>query len=417
MDFFRGLKGKIFERIPQTPSSTHNSPSQFSSSDNSSTALAKRTFDYFYSPRNQQFEAPVQSDGTLGPNDHFGYTVWSVIITVQATVECLPPQDIVVAIQTLQQYWHPQRHGFCAWKYFPGNEDVYYDDNCHAVQALVSAYERMHHQPYLEQAKEILFGLIIPPSEEEGPGRGGVPWRVSDHISRNACSTGPAAVGALRIHLHERNERLLSFAKRALSWLVENLQDPEDHLIYDGGKFYTDGRPAEIEKMKWTYNTGFAIHGFTLLYEATGDQGNLQTAVKMAQSAMNPTHWFFDRDIPDHTLRFYRDGSFFLHHLVDGYVALQRHALKDELRGEIVRIARYGKDWFFDENDGLCFRGCEPWKVSEELTERYNTKTGMSRKFDMSKDERDENGRLCKTLIGCAGWTRIFYLDERLRGS
>jgi len=119
MDFLRGVKDRLHDAAHE-----HQAPlqSQRPTNDSSSSAVTARIFDRFYSSRYNQFCAPVKSDGTLGANDHFGYTVWSVTIAVQAIAECLPPnsRQLKTAVEALQKYYNPQMYGFCAWKYFPG---------------------------------------------------------------------------------------------------------------------------------------------------------------------------------------------------------------------------------------------------------------------------------------------------------
>ena len=291
---------------------------------------------------------------------------------------------------------------------FPGNDDVYYDDNAHAAQALISAYQATgcRETRYLAQAKEILGGLIQPAAQKDG----GVPWHVRDAAGngRNACSTGPAAVAALRICALGRDDSLFTFAERALKWMIAMLRD-EDGLICDG----LDGNGGRVG-MKWSYNTGFAIHGFALLYELTGRKEDLDIAVGLTEAAMNREGAFFDHSIRIPSERFYNDGSFFLHHLVDGYRALSRHALQRQLNDEIKRMATWGKEWMFDQKDGLYFRGSVPWTIDEQRTKRFVEKFGLEKNLEKNGQERDEAGMLCKTLIGNAGWVRILAAAEMI---
>ncbi|KAE8450817.1 hypothetical protein EG329_005730 [Mollisiaceae sp. DMI_Dod_QoI] len=380
--------------------------------DHSSIDLARWTFDYFYSSPNKQFQARAKSQDTLGENDHFGYVVWPVTIMVQATSECLSKIDKQVvsdSLSCLQTYWNPERHGFCAWKMFPGNEDIYYDDNGHAAQALISAYQTTGDRKYLNQAENILTELIMPAAESDG----GVPWHTNNQTCRNACSTGPAAVAALRIYNTQKDEKLLTFAERALRWMVTNLRDPEDGLIWDSFVIQTDGK-RNVNKKKWTYNTGFAIHGFALLYCMTQNQEHLHIATQFAEAAMNPNGPFFDHSIQNPKERMYSDGSFFLHHLVNGYYALSAYALQAKLGNEICRIARWGQTWMFDPADGLYFRGSCPYTISEEWTRRFNEQYGLEKGLQVNAEERDEQGNLCKTLIGNAGWIRILRVAEHV---
>ncbi|KAL2073073.1 hypothetical protein VTL71DRAFT_10397 [Oculimacula yallundae] len=401
--FLKNVKHKAEDYASQQNLSSNRNPSN---PDHTSSELTATTYSYFHSAKNGQFQAKVKSESTLGENDHFGYVVWPVIIMVQAMAETLPARKTNEAISCLQAYWNPQRHGFCAWKMYPGNEDIYYDDNAHAVQALVSAYEATKEKKYLQQAKSILTELIIPSAQKDG----GVPWHTNNQNCRNACSTGPAAVAALRINAIQKDDKLVAFAERALRWLITTLRDPQDGLIWDSLTFKEDGSP-DINKMKWTYNTGFAIHGFTLLYEHTRNPEDLKMAVSLAEAALNPENPMFDRTIQDPQCRMYSDSSFFLHHLVDGYRVLSKHTMP-QLRNEICRIAAWGREFMFDPTDGLYFRGSCPYSISEESRARFNQKFGVNKELAVNGQERDEQGNLCKTLIGCAAWARILHAAE-----
>jgi rhamnogalacturonyl hydrolase YesR len=399
--FFHGLKEAAEDYISEQSSRATTAPNT------PAAALAHRTFTYFYNTYNAQFQARSKSERTLGQQDHFGYVVWPVIITVHTLTETLPGKPLHDAIVSLGTYWNPDRHAFCAWKMFPGNEDIYYDDNAHAAQALISAYEATGKKKWLRQAKEILVDLIMPSAEKDG----GVPWHLNNQNCRNACSTGPAAVAALRLCKIENDERLAAFAERTLRWLVSHLRDPEDGLIWDSLVIEGDGR-EDVNKMKWTYNTGFAIHGFTLLYEKTEEQEHLQMAVETANAALNPNGPLFDRCIPDPGRRMYSDSSFFLHHLVDGFLALSRHSMGDRLRNEIRRIASWGQDFMFDPVDGMYWRGSVPYTISEDTMRKFNERFGLQKGLEPNTQERDEDGHLCKTLIGNSAWVRILAAAE-----
>jgi hypothetical protein len=346
----------------------------------------------------------------LGEQDHYGYVVWPVIISVHAFAETLPRPQLKDAITCLQEYWNPDFHGFCAWKMFPGNEDIYYDDNAHACQALISAYQATSDLGYLKQTKEILTELIMPAAVTDG----GVPWHINNQKCRNACSTGPAAVAALRLCAIEHDQNLLAFAERALNWIIIMLQDPTDGLIWDS-LVYGAGEESNINKMKWTYNVGFAIHGFTLLFEATNNPKNLDMARSLAQAALNSSNPLFDQSVKVNMDRMYSDSSFFLHHLVDGFRALARHAETTQLQNMIHHIAAWGKYFMFDAKDGLYFRGSVPYTIDDERTKMFNDKFRLCKDLEKNSQERDEKGNLCKTLIGCSSWARVFFAAEEIQ--
>lgn len=389
------IRNKAEDHVFQKRLGLGQSSQQFKSN-HGAAELLNRTFLYFYSPKNNQFQAKSKSESTLGAQDHFGYVVWPVIIMVHATAEILSSKQTTEAVACLQQYWNPEKHGFCAWKMFPGNDDIYYDDNAHAAQALISVYESTHEKKHLKQAKLILTNLIMPSAQKDG----GVPWHTNNQSCRNACSTGPAAVAALRLAALQNDDKLVSFADRALRWLIATLRDPADGLIWDSLVFEANGSP-NINKMKWTYNTGFAIHGFTLLYEKTKNPSDLETAVSVAEAALNPNSYLFDHTIPNASERMYSDSSFFLHHLVDGYQALSKHALTDRLRNEVRRIAAFGREFMFDHTDGLYFRGSCPYSISEESRASFNQKYGVDKELAVNNQERDEQGKLCVCFSTC----------------
>ncbi|KAG4431985.1 hypothetical protein IFR05_012536 [Cadophora sp. M221] len=357
--FIESIRNKAQDYVSQQHLVPNTNPSN---PNHTAAQLTATTYSYFHSTKNNQFQAEVKSENTLGENDHFGYVVWPVTIMVQAVAETLIGRKTHEAISCLQAYWNPQRRGFCAWKMFPGNEDIYYDDNAHAAQALISAYKATRERKYLQQAKDILTHLIMPSAQKDG----GVPWHTNNRNCRNACSTGLAAVATLRICAIEKDDGLGAFAERALKWLITKLRDPHDRLIWDSLVFNAHGSP-NINKMKWTYNTGFAIHGFTLLYERTKNPDHLKMAVSLAEAALNPQNLMFDHTLQNPRERMYSDSSFFLHHLVDGYRVLSKHALTDRLRNEINRISVWGREFMFDPSDGLYFRGSCPYSISEEL--------------------------------------------------
>ncbi|KAF7940569.1 uncharacterized protein EAE98_000696 [Botrytis deweyae] len=384
--------------------------------------LAEETFQYFYCKEKHQFQGKVEHESTLGKENDFAYVLWPVSIMLHAAADCLSHSRINQVEKVQQEYWNKDYHAFCAWKMFLGNKDIYYDDNAHVVQALVSSYEVTGQLEFLLQAKDVLECFIMPFAEKES---GGIAWHLSDKTVRAACSVGPAAVSALRIRAlpsthvietRDKAESYLMFATILLTWLQENLQDPKDKLIWDQLKIKEDGS-TEIERTKWSYNSGFAIHGFTLLYEATNDLRYLSTAIEIAEAAMDPEGALFDHCNPNLSQRMLSDGSFFLHHLVDGYLALSKHAHTKKLRNEIVRIAKWGKEFMRDREDSLYYRGSRPYTISPKHARQFYKKFGVGKTGEQNMQERDKDGNLCKTMIGCASWARIIHAAEIVEAS
>ncbi|KAF7885226.1 hypothetical protein EAF00_011044 [Botryotinia globosa] len=384
--------------------------------------LAEETFQYFYCKEKRQFQGKAEHESTLGKANDFAYVLWPVSIMLHAAADCLSPSRINQVASVQQEYWNKDYHAFCAWKMFLGNKDIYYDDNAHVVQALVSSYEVTGQLEFLLQAKDVMECFIMPFVEKES---GGIAWHLSDKTVRAACSVGPAAISALRIRAlpsthvietHDKAESYLRFATILLTWLQVNLQDPKDKLIWDQLKINEDGS-KEIERMKWSYNSGFAIHGFTLLYEATNNPRYLSTAIEIAEAALDPEGALFDHCNPNPSQRMLSDGSFFLHHLVDGYLALSKHAHTERLRNEIVRIAKWGKEFMRDRDDSLYYRGSRPYTISSKQAHQFYKKFGVVKTGEQNMQERDKDGNLCKTMIGCASWARILHAAEIVEAS
>ena len=235
-----------------------------------------------------------------------------------------------------------------------------------------------------------------------------MPWHLQKNESRHACSTGPAGVAALRICAlgGKPDDALATFGESCIRWTWDALRDPEDGLISDNVQYNSDGSIEHLERKKWTYNTGFVIHGLVLLFERTGNRVFLDQATQLASAALNKNNALYDPTLPNPADRMYADGSFFLHHLVDGFLALSRHAMQPELKAEVLHIANWGNEFMYDRGDGLYYKGSRPWTISEELAKKFEERFGVQRPFQGDDAERDENGKLCKCLIGNAGWAR-----------
>lgn len=114
---------------------------------------------------------------------------------------------------------------------------------------------------------------------------------------------------------------------------------------------------------------------------------------------MNRNGLLFDRSIQNPQDRMYSDSSFFLHHLVDGYHALAQFNISERLVPEIHRIARWGRTWMFDPEDGLYFRGSCPYTISQPLTDKFNKQFGLQKNLEVNGQERDEQGNVSLYLV------------------
>lgn len=339
----------------------------------------------------------------------------------------------------MEKYWSEELGGYCAWHWYEGNRDVYYDDNAHAGNALVSAYEATGDSRFLKQAETIVTrlidrgwdrgdGLVDLETGSRGPGVGGVAWHVQRNRSRNACSTLSVAVLACRLVLLDVERRVreyaLQLARCCIEFAEKWLIDGEDGLVIDNISWKDESGSWEPDRVKYTYNTGFAIEAYMLWAKITGNGTYLDRAVKMALTAVDGESALFDKAVPDPDSRMWWDSTFFAHHLVDALV----FAVESEPDTEVARrvqdfllkFAAYCRKYLQDPADGLYYRNLRLYRIGEEQTRTFDEMFGTTQKLDADSEEREEGQgpveqrRLIKTLLGNASMARIFLLVSDL---
>ena len=112
---------------------------------------------------------------------------------------------------------------------YSGNTHSYVDDNCQVLWVFIEAYELTNNTKYLTTANKLMELIQGQWSNEVG----GVRWKVDgDYIA--SISTLEAALSAVKLYEQNKDDSLLSFAKKCLSWLDDNLLDKLDGFYYDG---------------------------------------------------------------------------------------------------------------------------------------------------------------------------------------
>jgi hypothetical protein len=110
---------------------------------------------------------------------------------------------------------------------------------------------------------------------------GGIFWRENDCETSNACSTAPTAVCSVLLYEATGDERYLERAKQLYDWTVRTLVDT------DGAVFDSIDVRGNIDKRKFSYNTGVLIWAAVKLYEVTKDKRLLDDAVRFAAGGMS----------------------------------------------------------------------------------------------------------------------------------
>ncbi len=177
----------------------------------------------------------------------------------------------------LHVYWTERggRAGFAA-EPAPVQADRYYDDNAWMALALLDTYAAVRDPQYLNWAEETLRFVLSGEDQQLG---GGIYWREPDRPSKNACSTAPAIVAALRLYELNSNAQYVSAAQRLYEWTNAHLQD-HDGLFFDHVRM-----DSQVDPTKWSYNSALMVESNVEFYKLTGDAKYLAEAQRIARAA------------------------------------------------------------------------------------------------------------------------------------
>lgn len=182
-----------------------------------------------------------------------------------------------------------------AYAVYPGDGDErYYDDNIWVGIDMTDLYLLTKDTKYLERA-EIVWNFILQGTDDLMGG--GVYWK-EDGKSKHTCSTAPASVLASKLYLATNNSVYLQSAKDLYAWCKNVLQDPSDYLYWDSARLSDENDPnsaINVDKAKYSYNSGQPMQAAALLYNITKEGQYLQDAQNIAKAAYKK--WF----IPFHS--------------------------------------------------------------------------------------------------------------------
>jgi rhamnogalacturonyl hydrolase YesR len=158
-----------------------------------------------------------------------------------------------------------------------GKSDRFYDDNIWLALDFLDAYNLTGNEAFLQKSK-LLWAFIL--SGWDDKAGGGIYWCEQKKRSKNTCSNAPAAVLGLKLYEVTKDSSYFSWGMQLYNWTQSNLQDPSDFLYFDNISI-----AGELDKRKFTYNTGQMLQAAALIYKITGDDSYLKAAEKMAESA------------------------------------------------------------------------------------------------------------------------------------
>jgi predicted alpha-1,6-mannanase (GH76 family) len=206
---------------------------------------------------------------------------------------------------------------------YPKNPDeprFHYWWQAHAIEALVSGFERSGNRRYLDRATKVWagvkrrnggvtndynddmlwMGLALQRlqahtgdatlrrdvrtlwqdvkkdwSASQG---GGIAWSKLQLDYKNAPANAPAVILGVRLHRDSRDPADLAFGKQVYDWLDATLVDPNTGFVWDGKNRQGDGKTDK--GWAFSYNQGVRIGAGVELFRATGQARYLEDAAK-----------------------------------------------------------------------------------------------------------------------------------------
>ena len=341
--------------------------------------ITSKTISTFYDSRAKIWKPPFESSEAVGDQ---GYTFWPSLLAWQAIIEGakVDPKKWKAKVgpfyDVLEQYFDKKGHAYCAWTYFPGNDDKFYDDNTWAAVACMEAYQVTGEKRYRDRAIEIFDKFVVNGWDSTGK-PGGLRWGTKAGLEdRNDKTVSATAAGALAATLissvHDRKAKL-AWAKLALDWIRDKLST-KDGLIYDGFKAPGFERMGTV----WTYNTGVPIRAAVTYAKAANDRSYRLWAVKMGNACLDrELSPMYDGAVEDRSKRYWWDAVYFVQYLTDGMRSLSLATGDKRFVGEARREAIYVHDYLLAK-DGLYWRNMRLWTIDAERQRVFLSFSGQS---------------------------------------
>lgn len=157
--------------------------------------------------------------------------------------------------------------------------DRFYDDEGHWAIALLKAYDATHDQRYLNAAVDLFNDMQ---TGRGTPCKGGIFWsKDRTYVNAVANELYLAVAASLALHIPS-NGTYLAIARDQWEWFAHSGLINSKGLINDGlnSDCTNNGLPT------WSYNQGIILGGLTDLAHATGNQGYITHALRIARRAI-----------------------------------------------------------------------------------------------------------------------------------
>ncbi|EGV65695.1 hypothetical protein PSN45_003524 [Yamadazyma tenuis] len=230
----------------------------------------------------------VTSKSSWSENDkclnNFEYpSVWDQAVAGKMIADSVNAANIDLVIANLKDYLNSDNWFSSSTA---KDNDVYMDDNAQVLWVLLDSYKYAGNVDDLELAKKLMSNLM----NQEASG-GGVYWKLNAPYVAS-ISTAESALAATRLYQVTQDQSLLEFASKQVNWLLDNLQDSSDGLIYDG----INSKTGAVNKGKLSYSVGVMVSTLAYLNSFTGESDYYDKATKLVNSALNKKGAFYNSD-------------------------------------------------------------------------------------------------------------------------
>lgn len=201
-----------------------------------------------------------------------------------------------------------------------GKAECFYDDNVWVVLEFIHAYNLLGDTKWLDYAKGNINYCYSGWDEKAG---GGVYWKEDTRddpkeASKNTCINAPLALASAELYKVTNDKSYLDWAKKLYTWTKDKFRDPEDNIFWDNVNVAT----GNVEKSKYSYNTGNMIGAAAVLYEITKDGAYLTDAKAYAGAAYKYFGFPTDETEEKYFYRMKEDNPWFNSSLLKGYMLL-----------------------------------------------------------------------------------------------
>jgi Predicted unsaturated glucuronyl hydrolase involved in regulation of bacterial surface properties, and related proteins len=340
-------------------------------------------------------------DSICGSTSYDSPVVWTQATIAMAIINRGDVARIDLAMQNLYKYQNTQTGGFSAST--AGDLDLYSDDNAQVAWAFLAAYEVTKNPQYLQTSKRILAFLV---SQWNTQGLGGIIWKYNNpYVS--SISTLETALTAMKLHEVNPDPNLVVFAETCMNFMFKYLQDPQDHLFYDG---FSDIN--NINKGKLTYTVGVALSTLARLSESSSDLSWLPRASQLSSAATNPNGAFYNNDNE------WNNPIKYVHLLYTGFADIMElvGGQFDGYKQEVLKQGTFVYNYLQDPQDLSMYFGLVD-KVTLPMFTRFQTafKQAGTYKPDPSLHCNDDpNSPAIKDLMDNASAAQILYQLNRM---